>query len=277
MSSLIQISDIDISFVTSIGKGSFRNCTSLTDEKLNAPNLESIDIGAFNGCAMITTINFPKLTSLTSDVGNPTFANCPLLSTIELPMVSDIGKCAFYNCTGLTTINLPLITVVPERAFYNCKELPIINIDNVTSINDYAFRYCEKLSSINLSNVETIGAGAFYSCKSLTNVVLNSATIVGNEAFYLCNSLTKIDLPVVQSLGSSVFYHCKKLTAVIIRQPGVILQGANTFKDTLIESGTGYIYVPSEYLQQYKKDTNWSIYSEQFRAIEDYPEITGGI
>ena len=49
------------------------------------------------------------------------------------------------------------------------------------------------------------------------------------------------------------------------------------FNNTLIASGTGYIYVPAEYIEEYKTATNWSVYASRFRAIEDYPEICGGM
>lgn len=42
------------------------------------------------------------------------------------------------------------------------------------------------------------------------------------------------------------------------------------------DSGAGYIYVPSALLDGFKQATNWSVFSSQFRAIEDYPDITGG-
>ena len=35
-------------------------------------------------------------------------------------------------------------------------------------------------------------------------------------------------------------------------------------------------YVPTSLVDTYKSATNWSTYAEQIRAIEDYPEITGG-
>ena len=45
---------------------------------------------------------------------------------------------------------------------------------------------------------------------------------------------------------------------------------------TVIASGTGYVYVPSALVNSYKSATNWSTYADQIRAIEDYPDITGG-
>ena len=53
------------------------------------------------------------------------------------------------------------------------------------------------------------------------------------------------------------------------------LEKTSAFKDTPIESGTGYVYVPSALVDSYKSATNWSTYADQIRAIENYPDITG--
>jgi hypothetical protein len=37
-----------------------------------------------------------------------------------------------------------------------------------------------------------------------------------------------------------------------------------------IGAGTGYIYVPTALIEEYKSATNWSTYATQFRALEDY-------
>lgn len=39
----------------------------------------------------------------------------------------------------------------------------------------------------------------------------------------------------------------------------------------------GYIYVPRDLIETYKVSTNWVTYANQLRAIEDYPEICGGV
>ena len=46
---------------------------------------------------------------------------------------------------------------------------------------------------------------------------------------------------------------------------------------TNIASARGYIYVPSALVDSYKADgmNRWSKYADQFRAIEDYPDICG--
>jgi hypothetical protein len=79
------------------------------------------------------------------------------------------------------------------------------------------------------------------------------------------------DFHAATSIGIAGFYNCAAMTAIIIRSKTVCsLANANTFTNTPIKSGTGYIYVPAALVDSYKAATNWSAYAAQIRAIEDY-------
>lgn len=96
-------------------------------------------------------------------------------------------------------------------------------------------------------------------------------------SFTGCSNLEKIDFDVLEEMKDADFDRCSALTAVIIRSPAVCtMSGSNAFKSTPIASGTGYIYVPAALVDSYKAATNWSVYADQIRAIEDYPDICGG-
>ena len=63
----------------------------------------------------------------------------------------------------------------------------------------------------------------------------------------------------------------RALIALILRSETMAtLAGTNALSSTPIASGTGYIYVPSALIEDYKVATNWSTYADQFRALEDY-------
>ena len=111
--------------------------------------------------------------------------------------------------------------------------------------------------------------------RTITNIE-SEVTTVGKCAFYLCGNLVVADLPEVTSIDDSAFRECA-LTTLILRSETVASLGkTSAFNSTPIASGTGYIYVPAALVDSYKTATNWSTYANQFRAIEDYPEITGG-
>ena len=134
------------------------------------------------------------------------------------------------------------------------------------------------ITEISNSRVTKIGEYAFYYCKILTTANFPAATSIGGNSFYSCNSLTTVDFPVATSIGSYAFRDCSSLTTLILRNPDVVctLSNTNAFTSTPIASGTGYIYVPSALVDSYKAETNWSTFADQIRAIEDYPDITGG-
>lgn len=92
-----------------------------------------------------------------------------------------------------------------------------------------------------------------------------------------CSELMKADFSNLQSIRYSTFYINTKLVTLIIRTQVVAkLDKTSAFTGTPIASGTGYVYVPSALVNSYKSATNWSTYADQIRAIEDYPDITGG-
>ncbi len=100
---------------------------------------------------------------------------------------------------------------------------------------------------------------------------------VGQYAFYGCTALTVVDVPNVTSIAANSFEGCSALTALILRSATVCtMANTNALANSAIASGTGYIYVPRSLVDTYKAATNWSTYAEQIRAIEDYPDITGG-
>lgn len=128
------------------------------------------------------------------------------------------------------------------------------------------------------NTVTIVGSYSLAGCTKLTSVVLPAVRRTEGNAMTGCSELTKADFSNLQTIRYSTFYNNKKLIALIIRRHAVTTldNTTNVFKNTPIASGTGYIYVPSDMVSDYKTATNWSTYANQIRAIEDYPDITGG-
>lgn len=171
--------------------------------------------------------------------------------------ISKVGQYAFHGCTALTKVDLPNVTTIGYNGFYGCTSLVSVNIPAVISIDAH---------------------NALSNCKALTEIILPCCTNLGNGAFSYCTSLRVVDCASNENLtiGNNAFSNCV-LTALILRSNSVAtLANANALADTGPAKGTGYIYVPAALLDSYKAATNWSNYAAQFRAIEDYPDITGG-
>lgn len=146
--------------------------------------------------------------------------------------------------------NVYKITAFGEKCFYGCTDLTSIKIpSSVTSLGQGCFQYCTKLTSITIpSTVTSIGAGCFVDCSSLTSIdIPSSVTSLGVNCFNGCSSLTTITLPSsITSMVGGCFGNCNKLESFYFK--GGL---PTTLSEALIPT-TCIIYVPTEYLQDYK-------------------------
>lgn len=186
-----------------------------------------------------------------------------------------------YNVADKATAVVNVEAGVDYLAEYVNGSLTSYSNNDVEGIAAYAFYYCGQLTSVNLPNVKTIGRMAF-SYSGITeykNTSEAGVTLVA-QAFANNANLQKIDLLNAKSIGAQQFIRDASLTTVIIRNtmtvPALAYSSSSSFYQTPIADGTGYIYVPASMVEAYKAATNWSAHADQIRAIEDYPEITGG-
>ena len=189
-----------------------------------------------------------------------------------------IGTYAFYSCSELTTANFPEATRIGTYAFTKCTVLTTANFPAATSIDgQYAFQYCSALTTANFPVLLKTNKYTFQYCSKLTTINFPAATNIEEGAFARCTSLTTANFPVATTIDTYAFGYCSNLTALILRSEALVtLAKADAFASSAIANGTGYIYVPSALIDSYKVAANWSTYAAQFRAIEDYSEITGG-
>ena len=240
--------------VTSIGRGAFNECTSLTS--VTIPNsVKRINDGAFIYCHSLTSVTIPD--GITS-IGNDVFNDCDSLTSVTIPnSVTRIGRWTFSYCRSLTSVTIPnSVTSIGDYAFNCCSSLTSVTIpDSVTSIGDSAFMGCDSLTSVTIPNsVTSIGGSAFTACDKLTAIevsadnsrfcsidgvlfnknrteliccpagktvshytIPNSVTSIDDYAFYYCSSLTSVTIPdSVKSIGERAFCYCDSLTSVTI-------------------------------------------------------------
>ena len=169
--------------ITKIPHEALLNCSSL--EELNFSNLEIITSNnACAGCSSLTSIDFPKLTTL----GSGAFNGCTNLKTVNISNATELGSSAFNNCQNLESINLPKVTSVGSNVFKNCKKITSISIPLVTVIPQSCFEGCILLETINInwSNITSIESWGFAGCNNFTN---------NGEILELTNCLTCKSLP----------------------------------------------------------------------------------
>lgn len=211
-----------------------------------------------------------------------------------------VSKYTFCEYDSLTSVYFPNAMSIGAYAFQNCQKFTSADFPNVTSIRDCAFYRCVNLTNLNIPKAEgTIGGSAFYGCESLTSVDFPNATFIANRSFQNCKKLTSADFLNVTGISSNAFTACYILTAVILRSDTMCnLSSTGAFNSCYHILGTvdstynpngdkdGYFYVPRALLsdtdatKDYRRATNWSTYSTQFRALEDYTvdgTITGAL
>ena len=172
--------------------------------------------------------------------------------------VTTVGNYVFYNFTSLTYISMPnLTTIVGGNNFGGCSNLKRINIPNLkTSVNN--------------------AGNNFKNCTSLEELIIPLYN--GTLAAAGCTSLKKYEVATPYNIPSGTFSNLTSLETLIMHCTKVVpLANVSAFTGTPIEAGTGYVYVPQEFVEGFKTATNWTTYANQIRAIEDYPEICGGV
>lgn len=164
-------------------------------------------------------------------------------------------------------------------------ENKITNFSNeeLTAISDYGLAGKDNIQSLYIPNVVSVGGYAFDGCDTITEIHFEKHITFKSEkrpymALKGAENAVKIEFnDGFTTLMSYVFYNMTNLKAVIIRGDNVSqLNDGKNFQGSSIANGTGYIYVPAVLVDQYKAATNWVTIADQIRAIEDYPEITGG-
>ena len=259
--------------VTSIGSGTFANCSHLTS--ITIPNsVTSIGSNAFLNCSGLTSVTIPN--SVTS-IGGAAFSCCSGLTSITIPnSVTSIGGGAFSYCSRLTSVTIPnSVTSIGGGAFEGCSGLTSITIPNsVTSIGDRTFYYCSGLTSVTIPNsVTSIGVEAFRGCSGLTSVTIGSGvTSIGYAAFRGCSGLTSVTIGSgVTSIGNRAFDGADIPTIIsLIENPFTITGKTSddrTFSQNTFNNAT--LYVPKGTIDKYKATVGW----KDFLFIE---EGTGG-
>ena len=146
--------------------------------------------------------------------------------------------------------NVYKITAFGEKCFYGCTDLTSIKIpSSVTSLGQGCFQLCTKLTSITIpSSVTSLGDQCFSDCRRITSIKIpSSITSLSKGCFGDCSGLTSIEIPSsVTSIGLGCFGSCNKLESFYFK--GGL---PTTLSEALIPT-TCIIYVPTEYLQDYK-------------------------
>lgn len=275
----------------------FYNCTSLSFEELNLPNLTTLGQNAFYG-VKIKKLSLGALTSLPSassstqnygdksvleevvipegvtSIPNYSFNGYAALTSIKFQNTITLGEYAFRNCTALSDVDWDKIAEIGYGAFNVCTSLPSeVSIPNMTGgIAQNAFAGCTSIIRFSAS-ATSIGVAAFTNCKIEEATLLNAVSLAA-AAFNRNYQLKVVRMRDVTTFTGDVFYACSKLEAVIVDNTTPPSLSSNAFQ---VASSTFIIYVPDAALEVYKTATNWSAYADRIHPLselEGSPYIT---
>lgn len=213
---------------------------------------------------------------------NYTGDNVDFISGLDTSSVINM-EYMFASCSKLTSIpqlNTSSVTNM-EYMFSSCKSLTTIPQLDTSNVNDmqYMFNQCTNLTTIPQLDTSSVYnmPSMFYYCSNLTSIPQLDTSNVYNikNMFKNCKVLETIDITYynVSSTSYSTYFvnGCTALKSLIIRSFGTsYVLDTNSFTNSGIAKGTGYIYVPSSMVDTLKSATNWSTYASQIRALEDY-------
>lgn len=220
---------------------------------------------AFTSTVQKYTVRFYNGTTLVQTVSDVPYGSNASY-TGDTPTKTGVGKPEDYEFTGWNPSPNGITGNTDCYAQYRFIGFISVGIVERSISGDYSN-----------DRVATVGAYAFQNCGGLTSVSFPNATAIGDYAFNAAHNLVKADLPKVTSIGQHGFSAANALETLILRDTETVCTlGADGLYYTKIHSGQGYIYVPAALVDSYKETACWKYEVDQIRAIEDYPEITGG-
>ena len=199
--------------------------------------LQSINMGAFNGCKDLEEFTFEGSSTL-NKIQADAFSGDDKLKSFVIPeKVTVLERGAFNGASGLETITFKqpaTMTVIGEGAFQNAKALKRIELPStVTTISKDAFNTCSSLTEVVIpASVTTIDATGFQECAKLEKFTVdkNNPVYSSVDGFLLskdkktlvsfppakANTYYTMLPPTIETIGKQAFYFVQALENVTI-------------------------------------------------------------
>ena len=255
----------------------FKELSAICPDLLTDPDVEitydagvtTVAEGTYYNDNTVKVIYLPEATA----VENSAFRVAGALEVAILPKVKEIGKNAFYRSAALRSVYCPELTMIDQYGFQGCSALTEMYCPNLEAVYECSFMTCAALKKIDMPQLKVIEPDAFNSCTALCDVNVPNAEEIMPNAFRTCSALERLDLHSAVCIGKNALA-VTGLHTLILRSATMCTASTGApLGNTPISKGTGYIYVPAALIEDYKVAANWSTYANQFRAIEDYPDV----
>lgn len=213
-------------------------------------NLATDEVGAFQNCAYLETVDLPSRTKL---IDGLVFAYCPVLKEVNLPdsvnsikyLTSQTYYSPFYNCPSLEEINVDarnesyrsfdgvlydgnwglLVFPVAKTSFMIPHEVTNLKaISSASKLVSVTFEKNEAGEEV-AGEALTLANYMFEDLDSLRTVELPSrVAALPDYMFSGCTALESVSIPAsVTSLGKSVFEGCSSLSRISVAEGNTAL------------------------------------------------------
>lgn len=242
-----------------LGEHSFSELDKLISVKM--PNSVKQINAAFQNCKNLTSVVLPEKLNRLDD----SFAGCSKLKNVKFKSCQSIINRAFYDCSSLRSVTLPSnLTILDRDCFWDSGLDSIIIPNNVEEIGGSSFRGCSNLKYVSFPpSVKRINGFAFDNC-ALDSVSLPGLTYIGSHAFSSNQNLKELRVPsTLEKIEDGAFSDCnlEKIYAYTVLPISI---SQNTFDNFSNIS----LYVPTQSVDNYYLNTQWS----QFKEIHEFNE-----
>lgn len=198
----LELEEIDLSNVTSLGEGAFLNCSKLKNITSLNNSLTNIPVSCFRSCTELTLSSLP--TSLTS-LGNYAFTSCNALTIDQIPDgVTTLTTSCFQTCRAIKKISMNNVTTVvgnsaSNSSFNGCTGLKQVWIGSsitTTGLQRYAFNGCTSLEKIYINLPRTTVEGMAGYSYAFMNNTSKTGIIVCNDDTGFIDKATFDDLVI---------------------------------------------------------------------------------
>ena len=199
-------------------------------------------------------------------IGKEAFKEHQNLQSITFPNnLKEIEEGAFEEASlsGTVTFNTNATVVFGDKAFFKTK-IRKLSLPNVKRLPYSVLSMSYNLEELHFNKVEILGFGAigwnYLKEINLENTGLTDIETVGISG---CTEMKSVVLPAtLKTIGYDAFWYCQQLKTVTINAVNPPALVNNPFRATRIEK----IYVPKGSVEQYKRATFWSAFSDKIQA-----------
>lgn len=199
-----------------------------------------------------------------TSVGKYAFMGCDIVSVVIPGSVGRIGDNAFSSSSLQTVVLEEGITTIGYQAFAWCDELKQVKLPSSVRTLEYGAFAISGLTEIDIpSGMDDIGEFAFYDCRQLRKARVSSTVrYIRDKAFLQCSALETFDLyNGIAKIGKCAFGGWESMKEFYCASRPIAIEDSVFLSPMDIQNidfSTCVLYVPKEYVQDYREALVWS-------------------